>query len=929
MFSNSLRFAVSALLAVRNSLIDPFRQLRNWDKGDPCTSNWTGVVCYDTIGTDSYWHVDELQLLNMNLSGSLAPQLGQLTRLKILDFMWNDLDGSIPKEIGNISTLILLLLSGNKLSGALPDELGFLSSLNRLQLDQNKISGQIPKSYANLSSVKHIHFNNNSISGQIPSELSKLSTLLHLLLDNNNLSGNLPPELSNLPELRILQLNNNNFNGSEIPATYAKFSKLAKLSLRNCSLRGAIPDFSSIPDLLYLDLSWNYLTGSIPSNLSVNMTTIDLSDNRLNGSIPESFSNLPMLQRLSLENNLFTGSVPTDIRQNMSFNTNDRLTIDLRNNLLSNILGKLNQRHNITLRLEGNPVCNDANISNIEQFCGSDAERDGTTESSTNYTTICPIQACPVDNFFEYAPASPMPCYCAAPLRIGIRLKSPSFSYFLPYIYPYEKYLTSALKLDLYQLYIDSLIWEEGPRLRMYLKLFPAWDDEHSHIFNSTEVQRLRHMFLSWNFPRTDFFGPYELLNFTLVGPYSHLDFGTQRRGINKAVWAAIIIGAIACTFVASTIITLLIVRRHARYSWNLSRKRLSTKISMKVDGVKFFTLREMVLATDNFNSSAQVGRGGYGKVYRGILSDNTTVAIKRAEQGSFQGQKEFLTEIRLLSRLHHRNLVSLIGYCDEKGEQMLVYEFMPNGTLRDWLSATAKEKLNFGMRLNIALGSAKGILYLHTEANPPVFHRDIKASNILLDSKLTAKVADFGLSRLAPVLNDEGTLANHVSTVVRGTPGYIDPEYFLTHKLTDKSDVYSLGIVFLELLTGMHPISHGKNIVREVLMAHQSGTMFSIIDSRMGSYPSECVGRLVSLALRCCHDEPENRPSMLEVVRELENILKMMPETDAIFSEPMYPYSGKSASSSPLCRSMDPYASCSVLGSDLASDITPIINPR
>ncbi|KAL2509784.1 putative LRR receptor-like serine/threonine-protein kinase [Forsythia ovata] len=292
-----------------------------------------------------------------------------------------------------------------------------------------------------------------------------------------------------------------------------------------------------------------------------------------------------------------------------------------------------------------------------------------------------------------------------------------------------------------------------------------------------------------------------------------------------------------------------------------------------------------MASATNNFNSCAQVGQGGYGTVYKGILYDSTIVAIKRATEGSLQGKKEFLTEIELLSRLHHRNLVSLVGYCDEEGEQMLVYEFMPKGTLRNWLSGESNENLEFGVRLRIALGSAKGILYLHTEANPPIFHRDIKASNILLDSKLTAKVADFGLSRLAPALNDEGTVPNHVSTLVKGTPGYLDPEYFLTHKLTDKSDVYSFGVVLLEILTGMHPISHGKNIVREVNMTQKSGTLFSIIDSRMGSYPSECMEKFVPLALSCCQDKPEERPSMLEVVRELENILRLVPDAAEIDS--------------------------------------------
>ncbi|KAJ4704197.1 Protein kinase-like protein [Melia azedarach] len=910
---------VSALRAVKSNLVDSVKHLRNWNKGDPCMSNWTGVLCFDTVGTDGYLHVRELQLLNLNLSGNLAPELGQLSQLQILNHTKGD---------RKYLSLILLLLNGNKLSGSLPDELGYLSNLNRFQIDQNNISGTIPKSFANLSRVRHLHFNNNSISGQIPSEFSKLSNLLHLLADNNNLSGNLPPELSVLPKLRILQLDNNNFNGSEIPVTYGNFSKLAKLSLRNCNLQGAIPDLSKIPNLYYLDLSRNHLNGSIPSNkLSDNITTIDLSDNQLNGSIPGSFSKLPSLQTLSLENNSLTGSVPATLWQKMSFNTSARLMLDLRNNSFSSIVGDLSLPANVTLRLGGNPICTSANIPNIGPFCESEAGDDGTPTDSKNSIKSCPIQACPVDNFYEYVPASPEPCFCAAPLRIGYRLKSPSFSYFPPYLLPFEEYLTDSLNLELYQLSIHSVAWEKGPRLRMYLKLFPTLNQ--SSKFNASEVQRIRGRFTSWNFPRTDLFGPYELLNFTLLGPYSNINFETQRTGISAGILVAIVLGAIACAVATTAIVTLLMTRRHARHLHSLSRKRLSTKISMKIDGVKAFKFKELALATDNFSSSTQVGQGGYGKVYRGILSDNTIVAIKRAEEGSLQGQKEFLTEIKLLSRLHHRNLVSLLGYCDEEGEQMLVYEFVPNGTLRDWLSVKARENLNFCRRVRIALDSAKGILYLHTEAHPPVFHRDIKASNILLDSKLYAKVADFGLSRLAPVLDDEGIMPTHVSTIVKGTPGYLDPEYFLTHKLTDKSDVYSLGVVLLELLTGMQPISHGKNIVREVNVARESGMMFSIIDNRMGSYPSECVEKFVALALSCCNDKPEHRPSMLDVVRELENMLKILPESDAMYSESTSIFSGQSASTSTSFATRDPYMSANVSGSDLISGVTPTITPR
>ncbi|XP_030543829.1 probable LRR receptor-like serine/threonine-protein kinase At1g06840 isoform X2 [Rhodamnia argentea] len=894
---------VNALIAVKSSLIDPMKHLANWKKGDPCTSNWTGVICFDTFGTDGYMHVCKIQLLNMNLSGSLAPAVGQLSQLLILDFMWNELTGSIPKEIGSIASLRLLLLNGNKLSGSLPDELGHLSNLNRLQVDLNQLSGPIPKSFAGLSSMRHLHLNNNTISGHIPAELSSISTLLHLLLDNNNLSGYLPQEFSLLPDLRILQLDNNNFEGTEIPASYGNFSRLVKL-----------------------DLSHNRLSGPIPSNkLSDNITTIDLSNNLLNGSIPASFSDLPSLQRLSLENNSLTGSVPANIWQNMTFTPSEMLIIDLQENSFSDVVGDLNPPENVSLRLGGNPVCSKRNITNISQFCANEGGDDGTRGNSVN-STNCLTQACPTDNFFEYVPASPVQCFCASPLRIGYRLKSPSFSYFPPYEDSFEVYVTSYLNMELYQLHIDSYAWEVGPRMRMYLKLFPVVNGPTT--FNASEVQRIRGIFTSWKFPGDDLFGPYELLNFTLLGPYSTMILPNQKTNISKGILVAIVLSSIACVVAISAMITLFIARK-TRYQPSLSRKNLSSKVSMKLEGVKAFTFREMAVATDNFNRSTQVGQGGYGKVYKGNLYDNTVVAIKRAEEGSLQGQKEFLTEIKLLSRLHHRNLVSLVGYCDEEGEQMLVYEFMPNGTLRDWISGKAKDYLNFSMRLRVALGSAKGILYLHTEANPPVFHRDIKASNILLDSKLTAKVADFGLSRLAPVLDDEGTVPHHVSTIVKGTPGYLDPEYFLTHKLTDKSDVYSLGVVFLELLTGMQPISHGKNIVREVNMAHQAGMMFSIIDSRMGSYPSECVERFVALALMCCHDKPEKRPSMLDVVRELESILKMMPDADAILSETTSIYSGTSLPSSSTFMSRDPHISSSVSGSDLISGVVPTVTPR
>ncbi|XP_068667917.1 probable LRR receptor-like serine/threonine-protein kinase At1g06840 [Aristolochia californica] len=913
---------VDALRAIKGKLNDSQMFLRDWNKGDPCTRNWTGVICFNGSLNDGYLHVRELLLLNKNLSGTLAPELGQLSYMKILDFMWNKISGNVPKEIGSIKSLELLLLSGNQLTGPLPDELGYLPNLNRIQIDQNHISGSLPKSFANLKSISHIHLNNNSISGQIPPELSRLPHVIHILLDNNNLSGHLPPEFSLLPNLLILQLDNNKFDGSRVPTSYANISTLLKLSLRNCSLLGPVPDLSQIPELGYLDLSRNQLSGRIPSNkLSANITTIDLSSNNLTGPIHMNFSGLPLLQRLSVQNNFLGGSVPSVIWHHVNISGVEKLILNLENNLLSNISGPPNPPANVTIMLRGNPVCTTSNQFNISQFCGSQSEED--PPGSTNTIAGCSVQICPVEENFDIAPDSQ--CFCAAPIRIGYRLKSPGISAFPPYEVRFRAFLSRGLGLDLYQLKIDSYIWEEGPRLRMHLKLFPQVNISGTTmtLFNDSEVQRIRGLFSRWRLPSNHVFGPYELLNFTLLPPYRAVSSEHTKLGISSGAVAGIVLGSVVGAITVSSIISILVMRKHRKNHRSMSRKRQMSNASIKVDGVRSFTFKELALATNKFSDSTQIGEGGYGKVYKGFLSDGTTVAIKRAQAGSLQGEKEFLTEIQLLSRVHHRNLVSLLGYCDEKGEQMLVYEFMPNGTLRDQLSAKLKEPLSFQMRLQIALGSAKGILYLHTEANPPIFHRDIKASNILLDSKFTAKVADFGLSRLAPVADAEGAVPGHVSTIAKGTPGYLDPEYFLTHKLTDKSDVYSLGIVFLELLTGMQPISHGKNIVREVSMAYRSGLMSSIIDSRQGSYPSECIEPFLTLALRCCQDETDSRPSMAEVVQELESIWRMMPESNRTLFHPMTTDSIKVSGSS---------SSASLSGvsrNDHVSSGNPVVRPR
>ncbi|KAH7299469.1 hypothetical protein KP509_24G013400 [Ceratopteris richardii] len=777
---------VSALRAIKDVLGDEVNRLHDWIGDDPCgTSRWTGVYCGTDNGVN---HIQELRLMDMNFTGTLSPYVGNLTHMLILNFMWNKLTGPIPAEIGKLGNLTLLLLNGNKFTGILPPELGNLSKMNRLQIDSNSLTGPLPSSFRYLSSVKHIHLNNNSLTGEIPVGLGELPVLLHLLLDNNNLRGRLPPDLSNISSLVILQLDNNKFSGS-IPSNYSKLQNLSKLSLRNCNLSGSIPDFSGLPYLAYLDLSGNQLNGSLPSLSfpSDLLTTIDLSSNHLDGEIPMHYLQYLNLEVLLLDSNLLDGNVNADLLNHKAFTEKESvLLIYLQNNNLSAFVPGA-YPSNVTFRLYGNPLCHDDSADAV--LCSkSDASAVDFSHTTVNTpaASICSENTCDIERGQELVPdllaGNKSICHCAYPLVLNYRLKSPSFVEFPSYISGFIEYISSNLKMEEYQINIPNYHWQPGPRLAMTLKLFP---NSSVHEFDQVQVEYLYEVFSSWSFPQNNTFGPYELLQFSIGFPYiDFLNHGT-RKGLSSGALAGIIIAAIAITTSLTIILVICILKKRSKNSI-LSKRGIRKHERIKVAGVRSFSHEDMKTATNNFGNI--VGKGGYGNVYRGVLKDGQTVAIKRAEPGSLQGLKEFSTEIELLSRLHHRNLVSLVGYCDDQGEQILVYEYIDNGTLRSHLDAGGKEPLSFAARIQIALDSAKAILYLHTEVNPPVYHRDIKSSNILLDKKWRAKVSDFGLSKLGSITESEGIIDGGIFTAVKGTPGYLDPEYFLTHKLTDKS---------------------------------------------------------------------------------------------------------------------------------------------
>lgn len=417
---------------------------------------------------------------------------------------------------------------------------------------------------------------------------------------------------------------------------------------------------------------------------------------------------------------------------------------------------------------------------------------------------------------------------------------------------------------------LENPFFDSNSYLLVKLKLCPSTGS----YFNRSQIL-IELDLSSQNYIPPIFFGPYYFNASSYPFPGGS--------GIKKGLIIGVVVG---CTFLVLGLVAIgtyaFRQKKRAERAIEISNPFASweanedTGGAPKLKGAKCFSFDELKKYTNNFPEINEIGSGGYGKVYRGMLPDGQVVAIKRAQVGSNQGGLEFKTEIELLSRVHHKNLVGLVGFCFQQGERILVYEYISSGTLRDCLFGKANIQLDWKRRLWIALGSARGLAYLHEHAYPPIIHRDIKTTNILLDENLNAKVADFGLSKLVSDCE-----IGYVSTQVKGTLGYLDPEYYMTQQLTEKSDVYSFGVVMLELICARPPLYKGQYIVREVKEAiNQNDEEYFGLKDIMDVLIRDAkylIGfrRFVELALQCIQDSSVDRPTMSYIVKEIERILQ------------------------------------------------------
>ncbi|GMI68741.1 BARELY ANY MERISTEM 1 [Hibiscus trionum] len=781
-------------------------------------------------------HLEYLAVSGNELGGRIPPEIGNLKKLQQLYIgYYNTFEGGLPPEIGNLSELVRLDAANCMLSGEIPPEIGKLQKLDTLFLQVNALSGPLTAELGTLKSLRSMDLSNNMLAGEIPESFADLKNLTLLNLFRNKLHGQIPEFIGELPELEVLQLWENNFTGS-IPQKLGSNRKLQLLDLSSNKLTGTLPpDMCSGNTLHTLITLQNFLFGSIPESLGKceSLSRIRMGQNFLNGSIPKGLFGLPKLTQVELQDNYLTGEFPV---------TNSSISVTLGQISLSNnhLSGPLPASVGYfsgvqKLLLDGNKFSGGipAEIGNLQQLSKMDFSH----------------------NKFS-GPVAPEISKCKL----------------LTFVDLSGNELSGEIPTEI-----------TGMRILNYLNL------SRNHLIGSippsiSTMQSLTSVDFSYNnlsglVPSTGQFSYFNYTSFLgnpeLCGPY----LGPCKDGVAKGTHQVHVKGGLSASLKLFLVIGLLvcsILFAIAAIIKARSLKKASDSRAWKLTAFQRldFTCDDVL---DCLKEENIIGKGGAGIVYKGVMPNGHQVAVKRLPAMSRGSSHDhgFNAEIQTLGKIRHRHIVRLLGFCSNHETNLLVYEYMPNGSLGEVLHGKKGGHLHWDTRYKIAVEAAKGLCYLHHDCSPLILHRDVKSNNILLDSDFEAHVADFGLAKF---LQDSGT--SECMSAIAGSYGYIAPEYAYTLKVDEKSDVYSFGVVLLELVSGRKPVGEfgdGVDIVQWVRKTTDSNKegVLKILDPRLPSVPLHEVMHVFYVAMLCVEEQAVERPTMREVVQILTEVPK------------------------------------------------------